>query len=90
MPADHYADLLQSLYDSEIHFLIRAVWDGGFEWALGLDPTLESYAEGCARTFKEAVQQLTQTALKKYPESLFALGPERYEERKRLHGPERN
>jgi len=90
VPADNYADLLQALYDSEIHFLIRAVWDGGFEWTLGLDPGLPGYAEGCAQTFKEAVQQLTETAIQKYPDSLFALGPEKYEQRKRERGPDRN
>jgi hypothetical protein len=90
MSSDHYADLLQSLYDSEIHFQIRAVWDGGFDWTVGLNSKLEGYAEGNARTFKEAVQQLTQTAIQKYPDSLFALGPEKYAERKRQRGPERN
>ena len=89
MPSDYSADLLQSLYDSEINFQIRTDWDGGFDWTLGLDPKLEGYAEGNARTFIEAVQQLTQTAREKYPDSLFALGPEKYAERKSQRGPER-
>lgn len=63
-------DFLQKLYDSEIGWRIHAEWDGGFCWTLQPYP-FEGY-EGFGDTLDEAVGQMVQAALVRFPESVFA------------------
>jgi hypothetical protein len=51
--------------------LVRCFWDGGFTWKLG-DDANGYVAVGDARTVEDALTQLTDAALKHFPESDFA------------------
>ena len=64
-------NLLQSLYDSEINFELSRFWDAGFIWKLG-DKANGYVAEGKADSLTEAVRQLSDAALKHFPESEFS------------------
>jgi hypothetical protein len=61
----------QGLYESEINFTVSAFWDCGFRWSLG-DPLNGFIAEGSAPTFEQAVSDLAQTAIERFPNSAFA------------------
>ncbi len=61
---------LQALYDSEINCKLAWFWDGGINWYLGDE--LNGYkAQGYSLTLREAVSDLSQAAIKQYPNSTF-------------------
>jgi hypothetical protein len=57
---------LQALYDSEINFSISAFYDQGFSWKLG-DEVNGYKAQGIASTWKIALLDLINAALRAYP-----------------------
>jgi hypothetical protein len=63
-------DILQALYDSEINFELRWIWDGGVDWKLFRpgDQLIESNAP----TVTEAAYELARAAIIHYPDSDFA------------------
>lgn len=64
--------ILQRLYDSEINFKMSTFWDGGFDWWLGDD--MNGYkAEGTARSYQDAVDEIVLAARRHFPTSTFAM-----------------
>jgi hypothetical protein len=70
------SEMLEAIYGSEINFEVKTFWDAGFHWGLG-DNMNGYHAEGNAKTFGEAVQQLAEAARRHFPLSLFALGEQK-------------
>jgi hypothetical protein len=68
-------EVLQKIYDSEIHFSIGWLWDGGVDYTIGEDL---SYLHGgkvdsTGKTnIEEAIQQIAGEVANEYPESSFA------------------
>ena len=89
MSEDH-AQIIQDLYASELNARIEWFYDGGFSVSLG-DMLSGWKATNNLRTFAEAVEWLRSQAIKRYPESAFAmkhrLGPAVAKEKPRRHEP---
>jgi hypothetical protein len=64
-------EVLRRLYDSEINFELRTLWQG-LDWVL-LGPDLEPVAEGHATEFDDAVEDLAVAAEAHFQDSDFAL-----------------
>ena len=64
-------DQLQMLYESGINFQISGFFDEGFSWKLG-DEQKGFKAEGTAKTMRIVIFDLTQAAIREYPDSEFA------------------
>jgi hypothetical protein len=60
----------QELYASEISFIVSAVWDNGFDIALGWDGNF--VATGHADSYIDACRWLRTAACRHFPESSFA------------------
>lgn len=63
---------LQELYNSEINFSIKTMWDAGFTVGIGDDYNGYGLTEATYPTLIEAVTYLTALATKMYPDSAFA------------------
>jgi hypothetical protein len=66
-------EILQALFDSEIHASVGWCWDGGVDWALhdGRGQPLNGRS-GCAETVAEACVALARAAVREFPQSDFA------------------
>lgn len=70
-PTSDPAEILQRMYDSEINFTLRTVWQGGFWWEV-LDSDLEPGEHGIADSLAEAAQALAAGAVLMYPLATFS------------------
>lgn len=70
-------NMLNDLYCSEINAQIKWCWDGGFDVAMGnvfcCGMNAEPEAKSNFQTIEEVKTWLTETAIKLYPKSMFAL-----------------
>ena len=75
-PRRDLAATMQALYDNQINFTLTMLWDGGFDFALvsymDFDKVATEDWQNVA-TVAELADALHFTALKKYPESRYAL-----------------
>lgn len=72
-PARHTSgEILQQLYDSELHFDIRARWQAGFDWALLSHEDLADAASGTEESFEDAARALGEAAVRAHPGGAFA------------------
>lgn len=70
---ENVGEVLQRLYDSEIHLWLGWFWDGGVEYALSPrrgDGAAWEHTGG--RDIVAAVQQIANAAVGRYPDSEFA------------------
>lgn len=72
-------EVIEALYVSEVNAQIQCCWDGGFDVSIG-NTSVSGYgfarnaaAEANFKTAAEVTEWLTETAIKLYPKSLFAI-----------------
>jgi hypothetical protein len=67
-------EILQKIYDSEIHLSIGWMWDGGVDYTIGKDLSylsdrqVESTGSG---SIDDAVNTIADEVAKEYPDSVF-------------------
>lgn len=73
-------EILQKIYDSELHLRIGWLWDGGLDYSIGStsNDIWDIHFNKCEivhtgnTNIKEAIIEMAQEIVKKYPESPFA------------------
>lgn len=68
-------EILQQIYDSEIHFSLGWMWDGGIDYSIGRDLAYLHDGEVSsteAKTLAEAMPLIADEIAKEYPGSTFA------------------
>jgi len=74
---EQVGEILQRIYDSEIHFKMGWLWDGGVDYAIGSktsDVWDDSAAEiifTCEDKIVEALEEACLDIIKEYPDSTF-------------------
>jgi len=68
-------EILQHIYDSEIHLKIDWMWDGGFDYSIG--STCDNYIQGNTTStgetnIEKGVEVMAKDIAKQYPKSTFA------------------
>lgn len=68
-------EVLQKIYDSEIHFSLGWMWDGGVDYSIGRDLTYlhDGEVESTGATnIEEAIYRIAPEIAKEYPDSTFS------------------
>lgn len=53
LPKEKFGELLQALYDCEIHFRFHWMWDGGFDWSF-----TDGFTDSPDETWSDATKNL--------------------------------
>jgi len=65
-------EILQQIYDSELHFRLEWMWDAGIAYAEGSSMFDEQYIRnGNTTNIVEAFEEITEHLCKEYPDSEF-------------------
>lgn len=68
-------EVLQKIYDAEIHIAFGWMWDGGVDYTIGKDLSYlhDGKVDSTEITnIEEAIQQIADEVAKEYPDSTFA------------------
>jgi hypothetical protein len=68
--SENIGEILQHMYDSEIHLWLGWLWDGGIEYTL--NPAQIIPNQTCSRNIAEALSVVVDDVLDNYPNSEFA------------------